>query len=268
MPITVVFILSAKHSGSTWLNLVLGSLGWTVNLGEYYRPFLLDSPVACRLCQADGLPDCSLLHGIGEVRVEDAFHFAAQRSDRSVIIDSSKSLDWTERFLGREDIDVRLVHLIRHPAGVAESIVRRDPTYPLDKIIRNWREENRRIEAFTAAASAPGRQVAYESLTEAPDAHFPDLCGFIGGPWNAAAIRYWETPHHGMGGNGANSVYLKGREVRTYSTFDDAFYADIDKRPLAADSRWKARFSSEDQARFVADAYFQEVKARLSPVGW
>lgn len=91
--IVVVFILSAPYSGSTWLNLVLGSHSWAMNLGEYYRPFLNPDHIACRLCEAEGLPECTVLHGIEAVARADAYHFAALRSGKRILIDASKRLD-------------------------------------------------------------------------------------------------------------------------------------------------------------------------------
>ncbi len=102
-PITVVFILSGSRSGSNWLNLVLGSCSWALNLGEYYRPWKWPEQGHCRLCEADGLPECPLLHGIEQVDQRNAFHFAASRSKKRVLIDCSKQFDWCEYFLADKE---------------------------------------------------------------------------------------------------------------------------------------------------------------------
>jgi hypothetical protein len=104
--ITVAFILSAKQSGSTWFNLVLGSNSWSYSLGEYYRPFTMPGHRYCRLCEADGLPECMVLHGLEHVPDYKAFHFASERVDRRVIVDCSKQIDWCRKFIDIPGIDV------------------------------------------------------------------------------------------------------------------------------------------------------------------
>jgi hypothetical protein len=86
--------------------------------------------------------------------------------------------------------------------------------------------------------------------------------------WEASALSYWEVPHHGLGGNGAASVYLRGRKFTRYLTGDDAFYAAIDRRPTAADRRWKERLSEEFCRQAVASAYAQAMRERLGEPGW
>jgi len=68
----LVFIHSELRSGSTWLSYVLGSHPSAAHLGEYYRPFVLKNHTACRLCEAKGLSECEILHGIEHV--EQRFH--------------------------------------------------------------------------------------------------------------------------------------------------------------------------------------------------
>ena len=72
----VLFIASSVRSGSTWLSYVLGNHPRSAHLGEYHRPFEISGHVACRLCEAQGLPDCEILHGIEDVPINAAYGFA------------------------------------------------------------------------------------------------------------------------------------------------------------------------------------------------
>jgi hypothetical protein len=261
--VTVVFILSANHSGSTWLNLVLGSHPWAFNLGEYFRPFLIPGHVACRLCDADGLDQCTVLHGIEAVDRADAFHFAAERSGKRVLIDASKRPDWCAGFLGREDIAAHLIHLVRHPCGYVESQSRRAPDAKPEQLLELWEATNREIETFVASSGAPSQLVCYDDLADDPQSHLPALCAAIGQSFDPAALNYWEVPHHGLGGNGPASVYLRNRPRSRFLTGDDAFYADIDRRPLSADRRWKERLTPEFRSRAVGSPYAVALRERL-----
>ena len=63
-------------------------------------------------------------------------------------------------------------------------------------------------------------------------------------PVDPAALRYWDAPQHGLGANGASSVYLRNRAVTNYDSGDDRFYERITARPTAADDRWRDGFPS------------------------
>ncbi len=242
---TVAFILSTRRAGSTWLNIVLGSHPWAVNLGEYARIWLMPGHVACRLCEADGLPECDVFAGVGAVPVDDAFGFAARRFPGRTIVDASKQEAWCARFLGRDDLDVRVIHLVRHPAGYLESELRRRPETPFETILAEWQETNERIEAFVTSNAIPHRVVSYEELTERPGDAFPPLCEFLGGTYDPDTLQYWNYVHHGLGGNGAASLYLRGRKVVKYITGDDAYYEALRGAPTRPDLRWRERISAD-----------------------
>jgi hypothetical protein len=262
-PITVVFILSAMRSGSTWLNLVLGSCSWGLNLGEYYRPWRWPGHIACRLCEADGLAECTLLHGIEQVEQRNAFHFAAARGAKRVIVDCSKDIEWCAAFLGDKRIYARVIHLVRHPAGYVESESRRAPEVSYEVLLDRWEAENQKISTFTTPLGAAATIACYDTLADNPELEFARLCRFLGQDWEPEALRYWEVPHHGLGGNGAPSVYLRGRKLARYTTGDDRFYADIPARPVAADTRFRERLPEDFRIRALQRTYAQELMAKL-----
>ena len=240
-PLTVVFILSSPRSGSTWLNLVLGSCSWAMNLGEYKRPWIDGSSVICRLCEARGLPECTLLHGYKTVVREDAFHFAASRSGKSILIDCSKDLGWCESFLAQDHVQFRLVHLVRHPCGFIESELRRRSDRSAIDLLDEWDAQNRAISDFLQTTKAPSIRVSYDQLADQSGESFPELCSFIGGSWENEALEYWKVPHHCLGGNGAASAYLRGHKAQPFLTGDDHFYEGITARPTRADVRFRDR---------------------------
>lgn len=259
----VVFILSANRSGSTWLNLVLGSHSWAANVGEFYRPFLFPGHVICRLCEAEELPSCTVLAGLESVSAERAYHFAAERFGRGCIVDASKRLDWCARFLARDDLSVRLVHLVRHPAGyVASELIRRPHEMP-SSLFDEWRRINGEIEEFTAASGRPHMVVAYDDLADAPHEEMPRLCTFAGGEFEPAALEYWRFPHHGLGANGAASLYLAGRKRRNWERSEDAFYEAAKQRPVRADTRWAERLPADECERMLDHPYVAQLRARI-----
>ena len=266
--VRVAFIVGTRRSGSTWLNAVLGSLSWAANLGEFSRPFDQPGHVLCRQCEADGLADCTVLHGLDAVPPERGYHFAAARFGDRLLIDASKRIEWAAEFVGRDDLDVRLIHLVRHPCGVVESEARRTPDSTHDEILAYWERRNAQIETFCANAGRPSILVSYEDLADDPHTHFPRLCEFLGGPWEPPALAYWNFPHHGLGGNGASSLYLRGRPKTNYVTGDDAYYMNLAAEPTRADERWRDRIPGDLRARVAASAYATALANRLGRDTW
>jgi hypothetical protein len=168
-----------------------------------------------------------MLHGIETVVRRDAFDFAAARSNRRILIDCSTSIALCKEFLGRADIDARLVRLVRHPCGYVDSELRRGPHLSLDEIFSEWERTNRQIGNFVANSGVVHTLACYDDLADSPEEHFPALCRFIGMPWESGALKYWHFPHHGLGGNGSNSLYLRGRKVVKFLTADDEFYKHL-----------------------------------------
>jgi hypothetical protein len=264
---TVAFVLSATRSGSTWLGLVLGSHTGAATLGEFFRPFLISGHVACRLCEANGRRDCVRLHGIETIAPDDAFTFAADRLQCGLLIDVSKRLDWCVRFLDRPGVDPKLVHLVRHPCGFVSSEARRRAGSP-EELLSIWQKENELIDAFTRASKAPSMLVCYDDLADQPDRHFPILCDFLGISWNAKSLQYWNFPHHGLGGNGAASLYLRGRLVENYTTGDDAFYQDLPSRAISADRRWQVQLDAAFRRHAVNTQFARDLRQRLGGGDW
>jgi hypothetical protein len=259
----VVFILSANRSGSTWLNLVLGSHSWAANVGELYRPFLFPSHVVCRLCEANGLARCTVLGGLEDVPAERAYHFAAERFGRGCVVDASKRLDWCARFVGRDDMSARLVHLVRHPAGYVASERIRRPHEPPGALFDEWRRINQEIEAFAARSGRPHVTVAYDDLADAPHDELPPLCRFAGGRFEPAALEYWRVEHHGLGANGAASLYLEGRKQRNWERSEDGFYARLKDEPQRSDTRWAERVDADECDRMLGDPYVARLRERI-----
>ena len=265
--LTVAFILSTRRAGSTWLNVVLGSHSSTGNLGEYSRPFEDRSHVACRLCEANGLAECTVLSGIETVDADDAFTFASARMGKNILVECAKSIHWAERFIHRPDLDARLIHLVRHPCGYVESEMRRRPEVEPAVFIDEWVVQNGWFDDFMAQSGRPNYLVNYDALADAPLREFPGLCEFIGFPFEPQALEYWNFEHHGLGGNGANSIYLQGRKVRKYITGDDAYYAALASHPIAADTRWRERLPAGVCVTATSSNYARSMAHRLG-VAW
>ena len=245
---TVIFILSEIRSGSTWLSYVLGSHDPIVHLGEYHRPFIIPGHVACRLCEAKGLPECEVLHGIEKVPTQQAHDFAFERFGKPILCDASKSLEWTANFLNQDRYQVKAVHLMRDPRGWFASQRRRTPM-SADEAVGRWAETNQRILDFVAYHRIACCNVFYDDLAVRPDRYFPRLCRFLEVDYQSNALEYWNREHHGLGGNGAALNVIGQYQNAQVTTGDDPFYqANAQKRFY--DARWREQLDESERKTF------------------
>jgi len=270
----VVFVLSAPHSGSTWVGYVLGSHSASAFLGEFERGWREEAKVPCTLCATRGLPECEVLGGIDSVAPDQAYEWAFDRVNKPVLIDISKLCAWSQRHMqGDHTFQPVLIHLIRDPRSWMASMLRRD-IQPVDAFMRLWCETNTQIHAFVQHSGCRSATVFYDELAADPVREFRRLFAVCGLPFERSALEYWHAEHHGFAANGASSAIFAGHRLGPppphFRTADDAFYATHD-RTMFVDRRWLHDLGAGDIARISADPEIGTLLAkfgrRLTPDG-
>jgi len=144
--IPVIYILGSGHSGSTLLDLIIGSHSEIESAGEisnfiyYFDPLSKRKDKACTC----GLPvdKCHYwgevgniidLKALGDINVSDHCSFEKKNyelirailkvSGKSLFCESSKSISRLENYLNSQRFSVTIVHLVRDPRAVAYSHV-------------------------------------------------------------------------------------------------------------------------------------------------
>lgn len=260
-PTRVIFVMSSWHSGSTWIGYVLGSTARSAFVGEFHRPWHVSTAVPCTLCASRGLSACTVLDGVAAAPPTAAFAVAAGRLPGRVLVDNSKLVEWTRLFIGRDDVECRIVHAVKDPRGWLAS-VRRRATVPLAAGLAHWVGENRVFRDFSLNNAIPTLTVAYDRLALAPRWRFRPVFSFCGIPYDAAALRYWEHEHHGFAANGASAAILGGVAPAHYRTGDEAFYR-THRRTQFRDDRWRRELTADEDAAIRADGPTRELLASL-----
>lgn len=219
--IPVIYIAGSSHSGSTLLDLLLGSHSAVESVGEAKKiPELLsrvkqgDSPLCT--CQTE-LMRCPLWGGILSRDVGDLKHDAAanaslfrlilERQGKSVIVDSSKTLGRALLFARSGLFSPILVHLVRDSRAVVFSSKRKRLQYRSRghrtiEIARGWQKLNTRIpRRIVGKTPWPLLRVRYEDLTANPRSVLEKILGAAGLAWEEQAIRFREHVHHNVEGN-------------------------------------------------------------------
>ena len=226
---TIVYITSRGHSGSTLLDVLIGSHSQAVGLGEvevlssrdrrWSRADRLD--VRACVCGASPTAACPFWQGVeAALRAEAgiglreleldsgdreifrahnrAFYEAVRRtSGRRLLVDSSKGLDRLAALLAAGVFDVRCIHLVRDPRGVAHSHRRRG---------RSWIEASRRwisaeMRTRRLLAERSHLRVRYEDLTQEPEPTLTRIMGWLGLPFESAQLDWTRHAHHNIAGN-------------------------------------------------------------------
>ncbi|MEO0772168.1 MAG: hypothetical protein AAFZ04_03200 [Pseudomonadota bacterium] len=242
--------MSESRSGSTWLSFVLGTHDGCAHLGEYYRPFVFEGHIACRLCEAEGKEACDILYGIENIPADNAHSFAFRRTNADVIVDCSKDIPWLTKAATQQGFDIAVIHLLRDPRAWFASERRRVPMTPAEACAR-WVTRNQEIATAITDLHLNHRAVFYDGLCVDPHVHFAGICEMLNITFDPQALQYWRKRHHGLGGNGAafNNI---GDVTDNLITGDDAFYQANQKR-LFHDRRWLDDLSAEDRKQIEND---------------
>lgn len=219
--VPIIYIAGSSHSGSTILDLLLGSHSSVESLGEAKKiPEILsrmargEKPICT--CRQE-LVCCPLWSGLltdqlANIDRDDEANAllcrrALRQGGKSVILDSSKTLGRAMLFARSERFDAIFVHLVRDSRAVVFSSQRkkdRNPVgrYGLIETAREWRKLNSRIgRRLRSRSQSRVLLVRYEDLTADPGRTLSRILQAAGLAWEPAMLRFREHPHHNIEGN-------------------------------------------------------------------
>ena len=248
MSARIVYVVSRAHSGSTLLDLLLSSQPGIVSVGEA-KMFAQEPDKLCT-CGAASWRSCAFWSAVDARMTRDGaaglassaiesddleafaahnrrfFDAVASQSGAGIVLDSSKDFARLERLLA-SGLAVEVIHLLRHPCGVAGSNMRKGSR--LGRECRLYVREH--LCAARALRSARHVEVRYEDLARHPERELRRLLAWLGSPFDAARLAGWkEAPRHNFGGN--RMRFDSSDEIRP----DEAWRTE-----LAAWQRWSIR---------------------------
>ena len=216
---TIVCITAVGHSGTTLLDLILSSHSAVTSVGEAIK--LRDRLDARCTCRAKSMRVCPFWSEVDRVLRRDygltlddldldaddrdtllahnqMFYAAvAAVSGRQYIVDSSKRRFRMAAMLASGDFDVRPIHLIRSPLGVAYSNMKKG---------RSWRDHARhyRHNVRDTKRLLRGRDAAvvrYERLAADPEGVLRPLMQWLNLAFEPDQLDWAGAEHHNIGGN-------------------------------------------------------------------
>lgn len=211
---TVVLILSPGRTGSTILDLVLGSHSQCTSLGEYHSILHIgqkDLPNHCRLC--DG--ECAFWTEVTTRLQPPRYHQPVfEVSGTPCLIDSSKSADWAESVYRTHDGPVKFIYMTRNPLHQLSKTKRKSisdgSVFDARAMIVRRLHWICQLERFVN--KLPAEQVftlRYEDLCAEPERTIGEICKFIGLTFEPSMMAYHEKHHHLIGGSGETTQAIK-----------------------------------------------------------
>lgn len=263
--ITVAFILGDGYSGSTLLDLLLGSHTQMAGMGEIdaeaFDVFLEQNQLCTclmhagechfwnkvlRRLQEDTGTSPFRLGSDGDVsetvtrQTLELLRAIKEVSGADVLIDSSKKFERAYTLAKSDAIMPKVIHLVRDGRAVAYSYTKRGK--PFREAVLQWLTVNDQINSWLASDEAPEHmRVDYERLCAQPEEVVREVCDFLEVEWEPQMMSYGRKVHHNVRGN-----TMRFR---------------IKNSTIALDETWKEKLS-EDELRL-----FEELSASSEMVG-
>lgn len=225
----VIYILSLGHSGSTLLDLMLGSHSRIESVGElaHFRSFVSedsDIPAERRFCTCGepfiGCPywarvreDLASTFGTDQISLSSAdprvfgernavaLKSILDVSGKRIICDSSKTRSRLELLIASRRFDVHVVHLVRDSRAVAFSYIRKGQN-PY-KIAAFWQKTNvyQRIRYGRMRNLGSYVVMRYEDLVQNPRGEIARALAPLRLEFEDGQLEFWRETHHNVSGN-------------------------------------------------------------------
>jgi len=250
----ICFISGAAHSGSTLLGLILGSHSSTFFMGEANKVSFFTDPnfdpkrKYCRLCGKE----CNIWSKVDPEK-DNKYEQLHNITKKSILIDSTKNVDWINRqleILKNTKIEAQLIFLKRDLRAVINSMARKYPNRILDRLINDWIIQITKTKTLYNLFQGKKMEIFYEDLSLNPDQNIEDLCHFLEITYEPEMKEYYNKDHHSLGGNiGTHYLLIKAKnsnDAWLLSERNEYYYRDH-PFSIQLDERWKSELNSQDQ---------------------
>ncbi len=286
----VVFILGIGRSGSTLLDLMLGSHPEAFSLGEISKlpefvnqgkrnlaaleesTFWIDNFEEAELKRfAAGISNHRLNKYI-PLKVEKfvrellekdeifkSYTILFEKTKTQILVDSSKYLSWVSNQLENREfqkgaIDGYLIRMVRDGRAVVNSYSRIAPEQTISQISQRWfklfQEQQHFYDKFPDNKKM---LVRYEELTTKPEEILSNICQLLGIEFFPDMIEFWKHEHHHIvGSQGTNALIRKYKGLKQKEGLEEIHGSYYEELGLKIqlDWRWKKELSAESLATF------------------
>lgn len=220
--IPLIYIAGSSYSGSTLMDLLLGSHPGIESLGEAKKIAAVQSaatggaPATCNC--GNPVSTCafwrSVLPAPGTFRADDPqanadlCRRALSFRGRQVVLDNSKNIGRALMLSRSGRFDLHVLHMVRDSRAVVFSHRRKAERrvqghgYRLAPTARQWERLNLRLaRAFRPRPGTGHLRVRYEDLVARPEEEVRRVLRSVSLPWDPQVLDFRAGRHHGIEGN-------------------------------------------------------------------
>lgn len=252
-----------SYSGTTWLNLLLGSHPDVFALGPPHRVWNLKDKKFEGACLVHG-KNCEFWSGFGEIWNENENFFVAlsRYSGKRIFLMDNAPPEFVEATMNHQDVEVLKGRYIRDARAITASYARKMadqgisyidsiqpsgwfyPSFMAVSSLQQLREENQFI-------------VHYEEAVNDQEAFLAKAGVFLNISYSSNVFKFWEHEHHVTSGNQGPIAMIKlhqGLNVGNFESRDvyESQLAKLKDNPSKAfsDERWKSQLSAAELKEF------------------
>ncbi len=246
--IKVCFICGAGHSGTTLLGLILGTHPNCFFCGETENTRILRDPNkpfgkgVCKICG----PDCAIWNGIEYS--PNLYQQLSARTEKSVIIDSTKNIPWLEQqieTIRNTSNQPFLILMQRDGRAVLNSYIKRYPERDVKTSIENWLNKIRTTNAMFDKFEYKKLKVRYEELATNSTSTSQNICQFLEIDYQPEMLNFYQQEQHPLGGNDGTMLLVargqkeRGKEAYVNNSTWKIDYYRSHSLEIKLDERWK-----------------------------
>ena len=226
----LINILGPGRSGTTMLDLMLGSDRESFSLGEVHALFHPFRPHHLQIDCNCGNVACSIWESLRKTD-EKGFHARAfEELGVKFLIDSSKFLPWVidNNLRAGSNFQVQNFVLYKPFKDYAHSIWKRGES--LEDALYRYKLYYRRLNE----SGLPFRSVLFSELTSDTEATLAKIISITGQNTNEGREQFWRHDHHHLFGSGGVRLQTRAgnSDIRAHNDVDPAFEDAVAKNPL------------------------------------
>lgn len=299
----VVFLLGIGRSGSTMLDLMLGSHSQGFSLGEISKipEILAKEGTPAAFCPdttfwqdrfsvetaqrlAAGLSN-HRLHKyiplklerwvrelIGKDDILRPYSLLFEKIQKPLLIDSSKYPYWVASKLNtaefrRGPLQAYVLHVVRDGRAVLNSYLRAFPHLSVDYLSQRWLQNlDESMHIYDNFPDQRKMRVRYENLATDPEGTMRSVCQWLGIPFEPSMLEYWKHEHHHVVGSRSARAMMNRYRNQPVSAQTQQIYGNYYQKMnlgIRLDQRWRRELDSAKLERF-----YELVGDRNQPFEW
>lgn len=259
--VRVVVLRSLSYSGTSWVNLVLGSHPDAMALGPSDRLWRLPESEADLACLVHR-EKCWFWPPFirGYERSKNVLIQLAHYSEKSIIVLNNPTAQMFDKVLQDPALELKFIQVVRDGRANLHSVMRHHPDRHacVYDAARNWlRPAVERLNRYFQANGFDYIRLHYEDMVTNPTEALPRIGAFLGVNYPENAVKYWEHEHHLIAGNTGVIDLLQrlqggtGFSHRRKEAYDE-FLARTKANPEqpVTDESWRDAFSRADSLAY------------------